>query len=130
MRTDLIETFTELEVRNGLNEAVLSWYHTKFAMRKPPVFASRMLAILIELHLADQPCPPHKVLAERVGCTIWAIDSAMNVVQERGLLTQEIRLAPGNIAARASVMKQSYYVPCPELLALARRLERTKRSAA
>jgi hypothetical protein len=120
--TKKVLSYENITVRPGLNDAVLACYHTKFGMHKPPVYASKMLSFLIELHLADLPCPSHKFLAEKVGCTVWAIDSAFNVTQERGLLTQEIRLVPGNIAARPSVMKQSYYVPSAELLSLSRRL--------
>ena len=106
-------------LRRDLAHAIEMWMRDRHNMRRPPVVASGILAMICDLHAAQQPFPQRSHVAAVVGCTIYGVDVALNTALTRGDIVLESRLAPGFIAARESVRRQRHYVPCHELLSLA-----------
>lgn len=93
----------------------------KFGMRKPPESAARLLALILELHAHGQPFPQRRLAAEAIGASVFGVDAALSVALARGLITTRLETIEGNVQQRLSVIRLKYYIPAPELLALARR---------
>lgn len=106
-------------LRLDLADAIEAWMIGRYAMRRPPAVAARVLAMICDLHAAQAPFPQRTHVAHVAGCTIFGVDVALNTALTRGDITLESRLAPGFIAARESVRRHRHYVPCHELLSLA-----------
>lgn len=103
----------------ALVAAVLDWYQTKYGMRRPPLAGAGVLALVVESHRRGTPFPQHVEAARRVGCSVETVGYTLNVALERGVVRQTVQTAPGCVTMRDSVVRQIYYVPCPELAQLA-----------
>lgn len=105
-----------------------AWLQQRYGMRRPPVVAGRLLAMLCDLHDANAPFPQRAYVCTVIGCSIYGVDVALNTALTRGDLSFETRLAPGHIAARESVLRHRYYAPSGELASLAKAYTPRKRA--
>jgi hypothetical protein len=93
-------------------------YLEQFDPRRPPVVAAPLLALIVELYRKGLPFPTRQEAAELVGGTKNGIDSALSTAMSRGLISCQLRQAPGHVARRESVIHHRYYIPNADLLAV------------
>jgi hypothetical protein len=105
---------------DGLVSRVEEFLVARYDMRRRPEVAARTLAFIIKLHEARLPFPQRRAVAEALGCSKFSIDSAVSTYLARGLLKQSVETVDGNIARPVDcVVRERYYTPSRELLALA-----------
>lgn len=108
--------------------AIEGWLVQRYGMRRPPVVAARLLAMICDLHAIQAPFPQRAYACTVIGSSIYGVDVALNTALTRGDVTLESRLAPGHITARESVLRHRHYTPSAELQALAKAYAPRKRA--
>lgn len=97
---------------------------TSYDMKRPPLIAAAVLAMIVDLSRLGQAFPEREYLAKFLNCSKFGIDAAISTALARREITMTIGIEPGKIAARDSVVKYRYFHPSEELVSVARRARR------
>lgn len=87
-----------------------------YDMKRPPVVAAALLALILKLHETRAPFPPRRTVSDRIGCSIFGVDAALSVALSRGLIRQTTATENGRVSARDSIVRVRFYVPTQRLL--------------
>jgi hypothetical protein len=102
----------------ALADTIEKFLMARYDMRRPPIAAARLLAVIVLLDEQKQPFPSRRRVAEEIRCSVYGIDAALQVAMARGLISQHVEIAQGNVQRRESILRNRYYVPSDELRAL------------
>ena len=83
---------------------------------RPPRQAAKVLAFVVQLHLAKQPFPTRKAAAQHLGVSIPTVDAVISAQVAKGELTIEHKYIEGNVKQRMGSIKQKYVIPSQELI--------------
>ena len=126
-KAPLSREIARLRPAGVLADAVEQYLQEKFPSQKRPWLAASLLALILELYEREEAFPPRQQIAQALDCSVYGIDAALSVAGARDLLTIEVKLVPGGVEQRESVVKQRYMVPCEELRAIARSVRQQAR---
>lgn len=108
-------------IRRNIADAMETYLLDHYDIKRPPIAAAQLLALIIELDRINQPFPPRAVAAKAIGCTVFGIDAALSVALSRGLISIDMAVSQGNVMRRDSAIRHKYYRPSPALVAVAHR---------
>jgi hypothetical protein len=108
-------------------DAITDMLMTQQNIRRPPEKAAALLALLVELNRKGQPFPKRHEVAEALDCSVYTIDAVLSTRINEGYLQQVVETTTGNVSARNSIVRQRFYVPSQELVAVADRALRKQK---
>ena len=126
-KTPLSREIARLRPAGVLADAVEQFLQSKYPSQKRPWLSASVLALILELYEREEAFPPRQQIAKALDCSVYGIDAALSVAGARDLLTIEVKLLPGGVEQRQSVIKQRYMIPSEELKAVARSVRQQAR---
>lgn len=105
-------------------DAVQDYLMTTYNSNRPPEVAAALLALIVELYDREEPFPERHWIADHLNCSKFGIDSAVSTALARGEIEIITSVSEGSVSGRDSVVKHRYYVPCEELVSVAKRARR------
>lgn len=100
-------------------DAIADMLKVQQEMRRPPEKAAALLALIVELNRSGQPFPKRHEVAKALDCSVYTIDAALSTRIDEGYLQQIVETTSGEVSARHSIVRKRFYIPSPELVAVA-----------
>lgn len=118
------------QVDDSLADRIEEYLLQTYAMRRRPTAAARLLALIVDLYTKGLPFPQRTAVARDIGCSKDGVDAALSSYLARDEIALEMRMVPGNVAKRESVIRERYFIPSQTLLTIAGRTKNTALRAA
>lgn len=115
-------------VDDQLAIAITEYLVASYGMRRPPTLNARLLALIAALADKGLPFLTRADAAEMTGFTVEGVDSALSVALARGDITMSVKMRPGNVQQRESVIRERYYAVSPPIKALQRVVQSLRRT--
>lgn len=100
----------------ALADRIEEFLKLRFEMKRPPVEAAKLLALVVELYRLKSPFPTRAAVSAELGCSVYTIDAAISTYLEREMISMDWVIHTGGVKTRDGVFKYQVYKPTQELL--------------
>lgn len=104
------------KIDRALADRIEDYLRTHYKIRRPPVIASQLLALLIQMTETNMEFPSREWVAKHLDCSKYTIDGALTQAMARGLLSTHLDTQVSDKYIKThkeGITRHIWYVPTP-----------------